>query len=105
MPTADQFGCTSPLFQAMFTYVVWHEIARRLGFANVDEMQVVNPNVDFSVPPVEGQELQTAMFSGSEAAPTTIVIGDTTTTFAIFEGIMIIDGGAPAGAREDAYQR
>src|SRR5258706_12129846 len=51
MPTADQFGCTSPVCQAMFTYIVWHEIARRLGFANVDELQAVNPSVDFSVPP------------------------------------------------------
>lgn len=105
MPTADQFGCTTPVCQAMFTYVVWHEIARRLGFADVYEMQAANPTVDFSVPPVEGQELQTAMFSGPTVSTTILNGNETATTVSIFEGVILLDAGAPAGAMEDAYQR
>jgi hypothetical protein len=102
MPTAQQFGCTAAECAAMFTYVLWHGIARDLGFANVYEMQAVNPNVDFSVPPVDGQELQTA-FSPDVVTATTNL--DTSTTMSIFEGIILIDGGAPAGAMDDVYQR
>src|SRR6478672_8193677 len=31
MPTPEQLGCTSTECRAMFTYVVWHEIANTLG--------------------------------------------------------------------------
>jgi hypothetical protein len=32
-------------------------------------------------------------------------VNETATTIGVFDGIMLIDGGAPAGAMEDAYQR
>ena len=105
MPTPEQFGCTTNECRAMFTYVVWHEIARTIGFFDVSSMQAANPNVDFSRPPVEGDVLQTA-YSGA-VTPTTITFGtfDTTTTFAIFQGILLVDAGAPVGAMDDAMQR
>ncbi len=69
MPTPEQFGCTTNECRAMFTYVVWHEIARTIGFFDVSSMQAANPGVDFSRPPVEGSVLQTVY---SEAVtPTT----------------------------------
>ncbi|MGZ4700916.1 MAG: hypothetical protein ACXV98_06870 [Ilumatobacteraceae bacterium] len=60
MPTPEQFGCTTNECRAMFAYVVWHEIARTIGFFDVLSMQAANPGVDFSMPPVEGSVLQTA---------------------------------------------
>jgi hypothetical protein len=103
MPTPEQFGCTIDQCRAMFTYVVWHEIAKTIGFGDVVEMQAMNPSIDFSVPPVEGDVLQTPYsplvvppYSTDDVTPTTI---------SVFEGVMLIDGGAPDGALEDAYQR
>ena len=43
MPTAEMFGCTTQGCGAMFNYVVWHEIARVLGFFDVQQMQGMNP--------------------------------------------------------------
>lgn len=103
MPTPEQFGCTTNECRAMFTYVVWHEIARTIGFVDVSSMQAANPDVDFSRPPVEGSVLQTA-YSDAVVTPTTSNFY-TTTTFAIFEGILLIDGGAPVGAMDDALNR
>jgi hypothetical protein len=105
MPTPEQFGCTSAECRGMFTYVVWHEFALMLGYGgDIRSMQAMNPNVDFSVPPTESTSLVTAY---SPPVATTIPFGDneTPTTLSIFEGIILIDGGAPAGAMEDAYQR
>lgn len=103
MPTADQLGCTTDECRGLFTYVVWHEIARSLGFGDVLELQAANPNIDFTIPPVDGDVLQTP-YAGAVA--TADPNGDQTpTTISGFDGIMLIDGGAPAGAMEDAYQR
>ena len=104
MPTAAQFGCTAPECQAMFAYLVWHEIAPIFGFADVVEMQAANPNIDFSVPPVDGAALNTAY---SPPVVTTVPFGDneTPTTISLFEGVVLLDAGAPAGAMEDAFQR
>jgi hypothetical protein len=103
MPTPEQFGCASAQCRAMYTYVVWHEIAKAMGFSDVIELQAVNPNIDFSVPPVEGAVLQT--FNPNDITATTSNFNDTTTTFAIFQGILLVDAGAPAGAMDDAMQR
>ena len=54
---------------AMFTYVVWHEITKTIGFGDVVEMQAMNPAIDFSAPPVEG----------------------------VFDGVMLNDGGRRRG--------
>ena len=72
MPTPEQFGCTSDECRMMFTYVVWHEIARTLGFGDVRHMQEMNPAIDFSQPPREGDVVQTAYSSFSEPPQTTI---------------------------------
>lgn len=103
MPTADQFGCTSDECRGMFTYVVWHEIARLLGFGEVESLQASNPNIDFSLPPREGDLLQTTYLG--VVGPPTNVDSETTTTLSFFDGVTLIDGGAPVGAMEDAYQR
>jgi hypothetical protein len=63
MPTAEQFGCTSDQCRAMFNYVIWHEISKELGFVDVRDLQAVNPMVDFSQPPHEGDVLQSAYSS------------------------------------------
>lgn len=103
MPTAEQFGCTTDDCRAMFTYVVWHELAKLLGFGDLLELQAANPNVDFTIPPVEGDVLQTAYAGGGF---TTVPGVDVTpTTISVFDGVMLIDGGAPTGAIDDAYQR
>ena len=102
MPTPEQFGCTSAECRAMYNYVIWHEIAGELGFFDVSAMQTFNPAIDFSQPPREGDVLQSAY--SSLVSPTTSNLY-TTTTFGIFEGILLIDGGAPAGAMDDAMQR
>ena len=113
MPTAEMFGCTTQGCAAMFNYVVWHEIARVLGFYGVPEMQELNPGVDFGHLPRAGDVLQSSYSYagplGVAPAVTTPVSGNgnenTTTTLSLFDGIMLIDGGAPAGAMEDADQR
>ncbi|HEY4608301.1 MAG TPA: hypothetical protein VIH06_03835, partial [Ilumatobacteraceae bacterium] len=103
MPTPEQFGCTTPECQAMYTYVVWHEIAKQLSFADVAGMQGSNPTIDLSQPPREGDVLRSA--SAVESPVASNGIDETPTTISLFDGIMLIDGGAPAGAIEDAYQR
>ncbi len=87
MPTPEQFGCTSDECRMMFTYVVWHEIARTLGFGDVRHMQEMNPAIDFSQPPREGDLLHAAYLSFSEPPQTTIYITapNTTTTNVAFE--------------------
>ena len=74
MPTPAQFGCATPECEAMFTYVVWHEIARQLGFSDVADMQAYNPALDFSRAPVEGDVLQSVY--ADVVAPTTMVVGE-----------------------------
>jgi hypothetical protein len=82
MPTPDQFGCTSDECRAMFNYVVWHEIAKELGFPDVRSMQDANPNIDFSVPPVDGDVLQTISSivdgptTSMEVIPTSTILCD-----------------------------
>ena len=48
-----------------------------------------------------------SIFGSPAETATTVVdpINETPTTISLFDGIMLIDGGAPAGAMEDAYQR
>jgi hypothetical protein len=106
MPTPEQFGCTSPVCRAMYNYVVWHEIAVELGFSSVRQMQDMNPSLDLSQPPREGDVVQSIF--GSETGVVTTTTdpnNETPTTLSLFEGAVLIDGGAPAGAMEDAYQR
>jgi hypothetical protein len=113
MPTAEMFGCTTQGCQAMFNYVVWHEIARVLGFYGVPEMQEMNPGIDFGQLPHAGDVLQCIGSSYAGGLPATTTestnyipgVNGTSTTINVFDGIMLIDGGAPAGAMEDAYQR
>jgi hypothetical protein len=104
MPTPEQFGCTSAECSAMFNYVVWHEIAVELGFSDVRQMQGTNPGIDFSHLPREGDTLQSVVSSFAEPAVTSQV-NETATTISLFDGIVLIDGGAPAGAMDDAFQR
>ena len=113
MPTAEMFGCTTPGCGAMFNYVVWHEIARVLGFYGVPEMQELNPGVDFGHLPRAGDVLQSMYSSSAGDLPATTTgstnvipgVNETSTTISALDGIMLIDGGAPAGAMEDADQR
>jgi hypothetical protein len=104
MPTAAMFGCETDACAAMFNYIVWHELARALGFFDIQPMQGYNPGIDFSQLPREGDVLQ---MPGFAAPPQTTVNGETTTTTtpSRFAGVTLIDGGAPEGAMEDAYQR
>jgi len=105
------FGCTTQECGAMFNYMVWNEISRALGFFDVPQMQGINPGIDFGQPPHTGDVLQSVYsYAGPPTtipASTIVITGDQTTTtmLGIFDGIMLIDGGAPAGAMEDAYQR
>lgn len=116
MPTDDVLGCSTDSCRAMFPFVVWHAVALYVGYGgDVWAMQAANPNVDFSVAPVEGVVLQTPY--QSEVIPTTInptsvpittttmLADNTTTTAAAFDGIILVDAGAPVGAMDDAYQR
>jgi hypothetical protein len=114
MPTAEMFGCTTQGCGAMFNYVVWHEIARVLGFFGAPEMQEMNPGIDFGQLPRAGDVLQCIDSSYAGGLPATTIpastivisgVNETPTTIGIFDGIILIDGGAPAGAMEDAYQR
>ncbi len=104
MPTPEQFGCTSPECRAMYNYVIWHEFAGELGFTDVFQMQNMNSAIDFSQPPRAGDVLRSVLSSFSEP-PTTNPNDETPTTISLFDGVLLIDGGAPAGAMEDAYQR
>jgi hypothetical protein len=115
MPTAEMFGCATQGCGAMFNYLVWNEIARALGFFDVPQMQGMNPGIDFGHLPRAGDVLQSvSSYAGDQPAttipPSTIYVpgggvNETSTTISLFDGIMLIDGGAPAGAMEDAYQR
>lgn len=104
MPTSEQFGCTSPECRAMYNYVVWHELAVELGFGDVRQMQDVNSAIDFSQPPRAGDVLQSA-YSSFSVPSSTNPNDQTATTMSLFDGVLLIDGGAPLGAMEDAYQR
>ncbi len=102
MPTPEQFGCATDQCRAMFNYIVWHEIARVLSFRDLPAMQDMNPAVDFTQLPKEGDVLLTSLYSAAEP---TNPNDETATTISVFEGVMLLDAGAPAGAMEDAYQR
>ena len=104
MPTPEQFGCTAPECRAMYNYVIWHEFAIELGFSDVRQMQSANPAIDFSQPPRAGAVLQSA-YSSFSVPSSTNPNDQTATTISLFDGVLLIDGGAPAGAMEDAYQR
>ena len=73
MPTAEMFGCTTQGCGAMFNYVVWHEIARVLGFSGVQEMQEMNPSVDFAQLPHAGDVLQWVDSSYAGGLPATTI--------------------------------
>ncbi|HZX54174.1 MAG TPA: hypothetical protein VFE86_05815 [Ilumatobacteraceae bacterium] len=107
MPTPDQFGCTSPECAAMFNYVVWHEIAVELGFSSIQQMQAMNSGIDFSQPPREGDVVASIFGSAGDGTATTSIDpnNETPTTISLFDGVVLIDAGAPAGAMEDAYER
>jgi len=104
MPTPEQFGCTTPECQAMYNYVVWHEIAVELGFSSVQQMQQMNLSIDVSQLPREGDVIQ-SIFGPTPPQTTVDPNNETATTISVFDGVVLIDGGAPAGAMEDAYQR
>ena len=104
MPTAEMFGCTTDECGAMFNVIVWHEIAACLGFFDVTQMQGMNPGIDFSQLPRSGDVLQSVVSSFIGPAITN-PNDETPTTLSLFDGIVLIDGGAPVGAMEDAYQR
>ena len=90
----------------MFNYVVWHEIAVELGFSSIQQMQAMNSRIDFSQPPQEGDVVQSIFASDPTLATTTTdPNNETPTTISLFDGVVLIDAGAPAGAMEDAYQR
>jgi hypothetical protein len=116
MPTSEMFGCATQECGAMFNYIVWHEIAHVLGFFDISQMQGMNPGVDFGQPPHTGDVLQSVYSSYLGGLPATTIpastivipddnVNETPTTIGIFDGVILIDGGAPAGAMEDAYQR
>jgi len=119
MPTAEMFGCTTQECGAMFNYIVWHEIAHVLGFFDLQQMQGMNPGIDFGQPPSSGDVLQSVYSSYLGGLPATTIVlapafttpasvngnNETSTTISLFDGIMLIDGGAPANAMKDAYQR
>jgi hypothetical protein len=104
MPAAETFNCTTDGCVCMLVYVVWHEVARALGFSDVTQMQGMNPGIDFSQLPRTGDVVQ-AVYSSFFEPTTTNPNDETPTTVSLFEGIVLIDGGAPEGAMEDAYQR
>ena len=99
MPTPEQFGCTTQECRAMYNYVIWHELALQLGFASVPHMQDMNSGIDFSQPPREGDVLQ-SVFSSFSTPPTMDPNNETPTTISVYEGVVLIDAGAPAGAME-----
>ena len=105
MPTAANFGCSTDQCSAMFSYVVWHEVATALGFSDVRQMQGMNPAINFANLPHEGDILQSVTSLVLEPATTTNQIDETPTTISLFDGVVLIDGGAPAGAMDDAFQR
>jgi hypothetical protein len=114
MPTAETFQCTTVGCVCMLNYVVWHEVADMLGFPDMQSMQTYNQAIDFSQLPVEGEvvlmpspDLAPLPTSTTiDPVPTTVdPNNETVTTLSLFEGIVLIDGGAPPGAMEDAYQR
>jgi hypothetical protein len=102
MPTPEQFGCVTDQCRAMFNYVVWHQIARALSFGDLPAMQDMNPTVDFTQLPKEGDVLLSSSYAATEPANPN---DETATTMSIFEGVVLLDAGAPEGALEDAYQR
>ncbi len=103
MPTAQQFGCTSG---ECASDVHLRRLARdrqdhRLRRSRRDAGS--EPGIDFSAPPVEGAVLQTPY--SPVVVPPDASGNETPTTISVFDGVMLIDGGAPAGAMEDVYQR
>ncbi|MEY2554321.1 MAG: hypothetical protein QOC57_2181, partial [Ilumatobacteraceae bacterium] len=59
---------------------------------------------DFTHLPNEGDVLVSSSYP-AVLDPVNRNVNETATTIGVFDGIMLIDGGAPAGAMEDAYQR
>ncbi len=76
MPTPEQFGCTSAECRAMFTYVVWHELAKMAGFGgDVVAMKAANPAIDLSIPPIADAVLLTP--SSTVPEPSTAIVTGT----------------------------
>jgi hypothetical protein len=73
MPTPELFGCTLDACRALFVYVVWHQIAAALGFADVFAMQAANPTIDFSKPPREGDVLMSVYSLPEGSTASTLV--------------------------------
>ena len=113
MPTPQQFGCTTEPCLTLYNYVLWHEMARLLGFVDVYGLQEANPGVDFSQPPQEGDVLQSNPDTSADPGVDSTVapgvtpngVNETPTTISLYDGVMLVDAGAPAGALEDAYGR
>lgn len=109
MPTPQQFGCATEPCLTLYNYVLWHEMARLLGFLDVYGLQGANPEVDFSQPPHEGDVLRSNPEPGADSGVDSTVIpngvDETPTTIGLFDGVMLVDAGAPVGALEDAYGR
>jgi hypothetical protein len=95
MPTAEMFGCVTTECGAMFNYIVWHEIARALGFYDVQQMQSMNSGIDFALLPQKGDVLQ-SVYGNFEGPPqTTIYVtapatSTTTTTSLVVEDPSIV---------------
>ena len=81
MPSPEDFDCVTDPCRALFNYVEWHEIARLLGFHDVSEMQAANPTIDFSLPPHEGDDLQSG--DGTEPSPETSPVQEVPTSTSI----------------------
>lgn len=106
MSAAEMFGCTKVECDAMFNYIVWNGVAESLGFSDVRQMQDMNSAIDFTQPPIARDVLR-SVYSSFVALPTTTIDPNilTPTTVSLFDEVILIDGGAPNGAMEDAYQR
>lgn len=96
MPTPEQFGCMTGDCQAMYTYVVWHEFAKMLGFADVAEMKSANPAIDFSIPPVEGAVLLTPYSGVPDATSTSIMTAIASNTGDVSPTTMIGCASSPS---------
>ena len=96
MPTPEQFGCTSAECRAMFTYVVWHELAKKAGFGgDVVAMKAFNPAIDFSIPPVAGAVLHHAVVRTRLTATTTSNDHETADDQHLRRASSLIDAGRP----------
>ena len=107
MPTAEQFGCSDGRVPGNVQLRrLARDRRRNSASAPSDRCRTINPTIDFSQPPRDGDVVQSIFGSSAETATTVVdPNNETPTTISLFDGVVLIDGGAPAGAMEDAYQR